>query len=388
MKVYRNFAIEIISAILYYKYIEGSLITRLKKLQKVSNQNIIKFYGVTKDRDGCYNMVLQCANDGNLQEYLRSNFKRLQWTDKLYIAKEISLGLMFLHNNNIIHQNLHSKNILIHNGQPKISDFGLSKLINGSSITSYLNVHGISVYMEPQYLFNQNYNRDTKSDIYSFGVILWEISSGKPPFQSFVSRKPLAIEIFLGSREEPIEGSPPQYVKLYKQCWNKDPSNRPEIDFIYKTLNLLDNESKSLVENIDTFNLNNSTQDIVNKRKKAHRCFNECRYVKALELYEEILKNNQHKGGKAMANALYKNNTLISLNLYNNQLGLEGEEVLTDALCKNTTLASLNLGENKFRARKQELINKTIHPSRISYGSILNYSKFTIETPTELGFKL
>ncbi|KAF0558229.1 kinase-like protein [Gigaspora margarita] len=82
-------------------------INELKLLRKVcSHQNIIAFYGVTKDQNGVYNMVLQYANDGNLRDYLRLNFKRLQWTDKLHIAKEIVLGLMFLHNNKIVHRDL------------------------------------------------------------------------------------------------------------------------------------------------------------------------------------------------------------------------------------------------------------------------------------------
>ena len=51
-------------------------------------------------------MVLQHANDGNLREYLKANFSTLQWTDKLRISEEISYGLLFLHENNIIHRDL------------------------------------------------------------------------------------------------------------------------------------------------------------------------------------------------------------------------------------------------------------------------------------------
>ncbi|RIB14324.1 kinase-like domain-containing protein [Gigaspora rosea] len=117
-------------------------IYELKLLQSVSNhQNVISFYGVTKDSDGYYNMVLQYADDGTLREYLITNFTKLQWTDKLYIAKEIALGLLYLHDNNIIHRDLHSKNILIHQRQPKITDFGLSRQIN--EITSNSNLHGM-----------------------------------------------------------------------------------------------------------------------------------------------------------------------------------------------------------------------------------------------------
>ncbi|KAF0458576.1 kinase-like domain-containing protein [Gigaspora margarita] len=80
---------------------------------------------------------------------------------------------------------------------------------------------------------------DEKSDIYSFGVILWEISSGRPPFRSFTSKEAIAIHIFQGKREKPIEDTPQTFVKLYTECWDEDPVNRPEAKSVLKTLNLL-----------------------------------------------------------------------------------------------------------------------------------------------------
>ncbi|KAF0521653.1 kinase-like protein [Gigaspora margarita] len=169
-------------------------IDELKLLRSVCyHPNIITFYGVTKEY----------ANEGTLREYLKTNFTRLQWTDKLSIAKEIAHGLLFLHENNIIHRDLHSKNILIHEGKPKITDFGLSKQINETSKTS--TAFGMPAFIEPQCLIKKGYKRDKRSDIYSFGVILWEISSGRPPFQTFESKMELMFHIYQGEREDPIE---------------------------------------------------------------------------------------------------------------------------------------------------------------------------------------
>ncbi|KAF0561616.1 kinase-like protein [Gigaspora margarita] len=141
-------------------------INELKLLRGVTyHPNVILFYGVTKDSNGYYNMVLQYADNGTLREYLMTNFTKLEWTDKLSIAKEIAHGLLFLHKNNIVHRDLHSKNILIHQKQPKITDFGLSKQIN--EITSNSNAHGMPAYVEPQCLVNDKYKRNMKSDVYS-----------------------------------------------------------------------------------------------------------------------------------------------------------------------------------------------------------------------------
>ncbi|RIB16229.1 hypothetical protein C2G38_2091434 [Gigaspora rosea] len=151
-------------------------------------------------------MVLQYADGGNLQNYLKA--KKTRWTDKLSIAKEIACGLSYLHDNNIIHKDLHPKNILIHQGKPKIADFGLSKQINEVSMTSNSNfedLKGVLQYTEPQCLIDGKDKRNKKSDVYSFGVILWEISSGIPPFKKI--RQPLLIcaRICSGIREDPIE---------------------------------------------------------------------------------------------------------------------------------------------------------------------------------------
>ncbi|KAF0536079.1 kinase-like protein [Gigaspora margarita] len=145
-------------------------INELKLLRSVScHPNVISFYGVTKDSNGYYDMVLQYADDGTLRDYLMTNFTKLQWKDKLYIAKEIAFGLLFLHDNNIIHRDLHSNNILIHQKQPKITDFGLARQMNEISMTSNSAAHGMPAYIEPKCFIDPRYKRDKRSDVYSFG---------------------------------------------------------------------------------------------------------------------------------------------------------------------------------------------------------------------------
>ncbi|KAF0544875.1 kinase-like protein [Gigaspora margarita] len=276
-------------------------------------------------------MVLQYANEGTLRKYLKANFTLLQWTDKLCIAKGIALGLLHLHDNNIIHRDLHSNNILICQRQPKIADFGISKQINETSITSNSTVHGMPAYIEPQCLIEQGYKRDKRSDIYSFGVILWEISSGRSPFLSFESALQLAVHISRGNREEPVKGTPSQYIELYKQCWDNDPANRPETRLVLNTL-------KQLIPN--------SIKDL---RKEAYEYFEQCKFLNALELCEEILKNDQH-GSEDQKNASTWDLSSNKCGLENlndsNGLGSKEGKVLADALCRLTTLASLDLCDN------------------------------------------
>ena len=119
----------------------------------------------------------------------------------------------------------------------KIADFGLAKLIDDASLTSSSSIHGMVAYIDPQCFKDPTYKRSLKSDVYSYGVILWEISSGREPFPSFRSREAVAIHIFQGYREVPVEDTPQQYFELYKHCWDNDPNKRPEIKLVLDTLN-------------------------------------------------------------------------------------------------------------------------------------------------------
>ncbi|CAG8792367.1 5098_t:CDS:2, partial [Acaulospora morrowiae] len=72
-------------------------------------------------------LVLEHASDGSLQQYLKENSRNMNWNAKLNLARQIAGALKFLHKNNILHGSLNSRNILIHGGIIKISDFGRSK---------------------------------------------------------------------------------------------------------------------------------------------------------------------------------------------------------------------------------------------------------------------
>ncbi|KAF0420512.1 kinase-like protein [Gigaspora margarita] len=143
----------------------------------------------------------------------------------------------------------HSENILVNEGSMKIADFGLSTNLNEMSEALCINYKntsydcGMPAYVEPQYIKNPNYEFTKKSDIYSLGVIFWEISSGKPPYQSFISIDTIAVYIFQGMREAPIKGTPQKYVDLYTECWDEEPDKRPDSMSVLKTLDpLLINE--------------------------------------------------------------------------------------------------------------------------------------------------
>ncbi|CAJ0755547.1 16629_t:CDS:10 [Entrophospora sp. SA101] len=181
------------------------------------------------------------ANNGNLCDYLKSNFTIMDWNIKLKFAKQIASAVRYLHENKIVHRDLHSKNILIHNGNIKICDFGISKSLLDPSIESSKRL-GTIRYSDPEYLNNaENYSRNEKSDIYSIGVLLWEISSGHAPFANkSIKFKDIILAIILGEREAIIKGTPRKYAEIYTACWQGNPDLRPHIHQVTRDLDNVD----------------------------------------------------------------------------------------------------------------------------------------------------
>lgn len=191
-----------------------------------THSNIIRLLGATKNEDETnpdsihYMLVLDYADSGTLRSYLKDNFGYLSWDNKINLAVQIASAVECLHAKNIVHCDLHSKNILIHQKQIKISDFGISKRLDEATYSNQ-KWCGIIQYMDPQSFGtprneNQIFRFGKKSDVYSVGVLMWEISSGHPPFKNKHLPIPLAVEIGNGVRENPIKGTPSSYVKVYK----------------------------------------------------------------------------------------------------------------------------------------------------------------------------
>ncbi|CAI2164890.1 20185_t:CDS:2 [Funneliformis geosporum] len=247
------------------------------KVDVILEKSIIEeFVNEVDNRYGQYIMVLQFADSGNLRNYLDDSFTKLTWSDKFRMANAISSGLMCLHNKRIIHRDLHDKNILVHQGKLVIADFGLSRELNNKS-SSASTLFGMTAFIEPKCFEDLSYKRDKRSDIYSLGNLLWEISSGKPPFAS-QSPYLLPQKIIDGKRENIIQGTPELYVELYQKCWNSEPINRPNAKKVFQILKIIsspnppnnipeissDDETSSDEENdisLDGSDIDSSTSD-------------------------------------------------------------------------------------------------------------------------------
>ncbi|CAB4388378.1 unnamed protein product [Rhizophagus irregularis] len=235
--------------------VNDDIIKELELLREVDyHPRINRCLGITKDPKN-YILVLEYANEENLRTYLKKNFTSLKWTDKIQMALDITSGLKFLHAKGIIHRDLHSKNILVNDRKLLIADLGLSKKLAETTTQSMGNHCGMDEYIDPQCFKDRKYKKNKKSDIYSLGVLLWEISSGRPPF-SESSRNLITHYITKGDREDPIEGTPLKYQQLYQECWDDNPESRPDIEKVREILSKLCTE--------DSFDLQSPQPNINN----------------------------------------------------------------------------------------------------------------------------
>ncbi|RGB28018.1 kinase-like domain-containing protein, partial [Rhizophagus diaphanus] len=128
-----------------------------------------------------------------------------------------------LHKIGYYHKNLHSGNILQIDNIPYISDFRISE--PPFRLKSDNKICGVLPYIAPEVLNGESYT--LLSDIYSFGVIMAELSTGKPPFYNRKHDANLALEIYNGIRPEFGKGTPEIYKELAHKCMNADSNQRP-----------------------------------------------------------------------------------------------------------------------------------------------------------------
>ncbi|GES83997.1 kinase-like domain-containing protein [Rhizophagus clarus] len=196
---------------------------------------IIQCFGLTKNQlNGNYMLVIK-KMDTNLREYLQQNNNQLIWKERIKITFLIIDALYWIHKENSFHRDLHSGNILYSqlNDAWLISDFGFCGPANRPSTSIYGNLS----YIAPEVI--NGYEYTFKSDIYSIAMLMWEISSGQPPFINYEQDTILALGIIDGMRPKIISEIPLKYKNLMEQCWDADPLKRPDIELLKSEMNII-----------------------------------------------------------------------------------------------------------------------------------------------------
>ncbi|RHZ87079.1 hypothetical protein Glove_40g56 [Diversispora epigaea] len=224
----------------------------------------IRFYGIAQDPEiHSYMMVLEYAKDGNLREYLKNNFNNINWKQKLDNLYNLSLRLMRIHKLDIVHQDFHPGNILSNDfkNYMRISDFGLSKLIgvNPNNLEKK-NIFGVLPYIAPEVLSGEEYTK--AADVYSYGIIAYEIVTGFPPYPDIPHDNDLAMKICNGLRPKIPFHIPKLITRMIMRCWDTRVTYRP-------TFEELKDELKKYLYDYNGYLHNGKDSEIVIQIKKA-----------------------------------------------------------------------------------------------------------------------
>ncbi|RIB01356.1 kinase-like domain-containing protein [Gigaspora rosea] len=184
---------------------------------------------------------------GSLRQNLCS-VSKMNWMDKLTLLHCITSDLQMIHSQGLIHRDLHSGNILQDNlHSAYVADLGLSITTTKPLNAERRGIYGILPYIAPEVLDGNQYT--TASDIYSFGIIMWEILYGKSVNYNQGFGIQLQIKICRENlRPRIIEDTPQCYINLMKKCWEKEPIKRPSAQKIIEILTEWQNDKNILLE--------------------------------------------------------------------------------------------------------------------------------------------
>ncbi|GBC39519.2 kinase-like domain-containing protein [Rhizophagus irregularis DAOM 181602=DAOM 197198] len=209
---------------------------------KYDANHIIGCYGITQNPETkeCM-LIMEYANGGNLHNYLQENFRNITWEMKLNILSYIARGLTIIHRRNFIHRDFHSGNILLEKtGQIDqrwiIGDLGLSQSANSTLLNN--EIYGVMPYIAPEIFKGATFSKE--SDIYSMGMIMWELTTGCKPFASIRHDANLVYEIIDGERPEITHDTPECFANLMKSCWDSNPAERPSALEVAKALHSIE----------------------------------------------------------------------------------------------------------------------------------------------------
>ncbi|XP_008148454.2 ankyrin repeat and protein kinase domain-containing protein 1 [Eptesicus fuscus] len=241
------------------------LIEEATKMEKIKFQHIVSIYGVCKQPLG---IVMEFMANGSLEKMLCTH--SISWQLKFRIIHETSLAMNFLHSIKppLLHLDLKPGNILLDSSMHvKISDFGLSKWMEQSTRMQYIErsaLRGTLSYMPPEMFLQSNMAPGPKYDVYSFGIVIWDILTQKKPYSglnmmNIIIRVAAGMRPSLQSVSNEWPGEAQQMGDLMKRCWDQDPKKRPcfpditvETDLLLSLLQspVTDPESEALARKV------------------------------------------------------------------------------------------------------------------------------------------
>ncbi|XP_009768415.1 uncharacterized protein [Nicotiana sylvestris] len=218
-------------------------------LSKLHHPNVVAFYGAVKDGPGgTLATVAEYMADGSLRHVLIRKDRHLDRRKRLIIAMDAAFGMEYLHSKNIVHFDLKCDNLLVNLKDPsrpicKVGDFGLSKIKRNTLVSG--GVRGTLPWMAPELLNGSSSKVSEKVDVFSFGIVMWEILTGEEPYANMHYGAIIGGIVNNTLRPTIPSYCDPEWRCLMEQCWAPNPASRPSFTEIASRLRLLSSASQN-----------------------------------------------------------------------------------------------------------------------------------------------
>ena len=353
----------------------------------LTHPNIVSIYDVGNEGD-VYYIVMELIQGKTLKEIIVEDGK-LSWKWSVNIAIQIASALETAHRNNLIHRDIKPHNIIItEDGMAKVTDFGIAKAVSNSTITAFGTTIGSVHYFSPEHA--KGGVTDAKSDIYSLGIVMYEMLTGRVPFDADT---PVSVAL-MQVQEEPIEPRklnpqiPISVNNIILKAMQKDPADRyqnatemlidlstalkrPDDDFVKlnKKFDTLQTQKLSTLYDIDSKIRKDDEEDEEEeyrpKRKKKRGFFGFMKdHVLISFILIAILLFGLALGGTILVMNLTKSKDVQIPNLVKNSAGTRLTEAQAVEIYNKTEFKKKN--DLKIEYVEDETINgETVEPGQV-----------------------
>ncbi|XP_010266926.1 PREDICTED: serine/threonine-protein kinase STY46 isoform X2 [Nelumbo nucifera] len=201
-------------------------------MRKVRHKNVVQFIGAcTQPPSLC--IVTEFMSGGSVYDFLHKQKGVFKLPSLLKVAIDVSKGMNYLHQNNIIHRDLKAANLLMdENEVVKVADFGVARVQAQSGVMTAET--GTYRWMAPEVIEHKPY--DHRADVFSFAIVLWELLTRKLPYEFLTPLQAAVGVVQKGLRPTIPKNTHPKLAELLERCWQQDPTLRPDFSEIIEIL--------------------------------------------------------------------------------------------------------------------------------------------------------
>nr|XP_024383920.1 uncharacterized protein LOC112286350 isoform X3 [Physcomitrium patens] len=212
-------------------------------LSQLHHPNVVAFYGVVRDGPGgTLATVTEFMVNGSLKQVLQKKDRTIDRRKRLLIAMDAAFGMEYLHSKNIVHFDLKCDNLLVNMRDPhrpicKVGDLGLSKVKHQTMVSG--GVRGTLPWMAPELLNGSSTLVTEKVDVFSFGIVMWELLTGEEPYANMHYGAIIGGIVNNTLRPAIPTWCDPLWKSLMERCWSAETASRPSFSEVASELRVM-----------------------------------------------------------------------------------------------------------------------------------------------------